>query len=137
MIFCLMIDMNCVHQVKQVVIIETVSSQSCDRLQLIKSDVVIIISIHLSKNSSKPFLGFNVSNRRGNQVNKLFKIDRFVPRFKTLNDSIDECSFSRLTQFFHDLVDLLRINYTRFILIEYIESCPQLFVFLRMKTFFP
>ena len=97
-------------ELKDFLVVDTITGNAGKFFELVIVDVVIIIGIEVLEDGSDAFLGFDIANFGGHQFDELVKIDGLVLVPETINDAIDEGAFSGVSQLFHDLGYFFRIN---------------------------
>ena len=83
------VDEGWVQQFKNILIVDGIAWHAGQFLELVIIDVIIIVEVHMFEDCFDAFFGLHIANLRGDQLNKLIKINGFVLVSETVDDVVD------------------------------------------------
>jgi hypothetical protein len=109
-VVCLVVHVQRVEHFKNFLVVDIVTCQARQLLELIVIDEIVLVFIDQFEDSFKSFFGLDITYLGSHEFHKLFEVDRFVLDSESIDDVVDKATFSSLSQLFHDLADFLGVN---------------------------
>jgi hypothetical protein len=109
-VVCLVVHVQRVEHFKNFLVVDIVTCQARQLLELIVIDEIVLVFIDQFEDSFKSFFGLDITYLGSHEFHKLFEVDRLVLDSESIDDVVDKATFSSLSQLFHDLADFLGVN---------------------------